>query len=299
MTSGLSSLISLGRSPRFRAARSPALDLLLESPRGQTVSQALAGASAYLKKHPRSAWALALRGDLKRFPEIGDFPGAVADFQAALRLAPREAWIHAYLSRALISIGDPQGALGAVRRAVALRPDCGWIRAWEGEVLRRKGSAREAVRSLDRAIKIDGSYEFAWAWRGGANRLLGRLKEAERDLTRAIALDPSYAWSFVERQLVRRACGRINEALDDLEAARRLDPKSEFCARPDEAPRAIAQLSSWLAKHPKDVDLLVSAGNDARSLARVEQAIALYEAALLIFSVFSLWVSLNFFPEGM
>lgn len=221
-------------------------------PRGQTVRQALNGASAYLKKHPRSAWALALRGDLKRFPEIGDFPGAVADFKAALRLAPREAWIHAYLSRALISTGDPKGALDAVRRAVALRPDCGWIRAWEGEVLRRKGSTREAVSSLNRAIKIDANYEFAWAWRGGAHRMLGHLKEAERDLTRAAELDPTYAWTFVERQLVRRARGHMKEALDDLEAARRLDPKSEFCERPEEASRAVAQLTAWLAKHPKD-----------------------------------------------
>ncbi|MDE2142596.1 MAG: hypothetical protein KGJ84_09320, partial [Elusimicrobia bacterium] len=108
-------------------------------PRKDSVPNAIAGATKYLRSHPKAAWALALRADLKRFPEINDFPGALADFEAAARLAPKEAWIHAYLSRARITGGDAAGALEAVTRAAGLRPDCGWIRAWKGEVLRRFG----------------------------------------------------------------------------------------------------------------------------------------------------------------
>jgi len=43
---------------------------------------------------------------------------------------------------------------------------------------------------------------------------------------------------------------------------------------------ALAVGLAGLAKYPKDTELLVSAGNDARALGRIEQAIALYEAAL-------------------
>ncbi len=43
---------------------------------------------------------------------------------------------------------------------------------------------------------------------------------------------------------------------------------------------ALAVGLTGLALHPRDVDLLVSAGNDARTLGRIVQAIALYEAAL-------------------
>lgn len=244
-------------------------------PRGQTVRSALDGATAFLKKHPRAAWVLALRGDLKRFPEIGDFPGAVADFRAALKLAPREAWIHAYLSRALISIGDHAGALAAVKRASALRPDCAWILAWEGEVLRRAGDLKNALKRLDRSLALDENYEFAWAWRGGVNRLLKRFAAAEKDLSRAAELDPSYAWTMVERHLVRRARGNMAGALDDLDAARRHDPKSEFCSRPADAPAAIAQLRAWLKKHPKDARARAWLGRTAGDRDELKRAVAL------------------------
>jgi tetratricopeptide (TPR) repeat protein len=43
---------------------------------------------------------------------------------------------------------------------------------------------------------------------------------------------------------------------------------------------ALAVGLAGLVRHPKSVALLVSAGNDARALGRIEQAIAMYEAAL-------------------
>ena len=43
---------------------------------------------------------------------------------------------------------------------------------------------------------------------------------------------------------------------------------------------ALAVGLAGLAKHPGNVELLVSVGNDARTMGRVEQAIAMYEAAL-------------------
>lgn len=227
------------------------LRFAVADPRRQTPQDAVAGCTALLRRRPKAAWALALRGDLKRFPELSDFPGAVDDLRGAVRLKPSEAWFHAHLSRALLSLGDAPGALASVRRAAALRPACGWIHAWHGELLRRLGRPAEAKAALDRALRLDPGYELAWAWRGGAHRLLGRPARAESDLRRAAALDPAHAWTFAELSLTLRARGKTAAALEAVETARRLDPKSEFCARPD-APAAARQLERHLKTAPRD-----------------------------------------------
>lgn len=249
-------------------------------PREASARAAVGGATRFLRRHPRAAWALASRADLKRFPQINDFPGALADFEAAAKLAPREAWILAYLSRARISGGDAAGALEAVSRAARLRPGCAWIRAWKGEVLRRLGRPRESLRELDAALRLDPGYEFTRAWRGGALRLLGRSDEALDELSLARALDPSCAWTQVETSLALRALGRVEEALSALEDARRLDPKSAWCPRPSGASAAIAELDAYLKKSPTDArawawrgETLLRAGSAAgaeKSLARAK-----------------------------
>ncbi|PIR19099.1 MAG: hypothetical protein COV48_03870, partial [Elusimicrobia bacterium CG11_big_fil_rev_8_21_14_0_20_64_6] len=153
------------------------------APRRGSARAAIDGATRLLASRPRAAWALALRADLKRFPEVNDFAGALADFKAAARLAPREGWIHAHLSRALIISGDFPAALSEVSTAARLRPDCGWIRAWKGEVLRRSGLFRHAERELSAALRLNPYYELARAWRGGARRALGLHEEALQDLS--------------------------------------------------------------------------------------------------------------------
>jgi tetratricopeptide (TPR) repeat protein len=259
-----------------------ALRFAVVDPRRDSVHLAIAGATRFLKRHPRAGWALALRADLKRFPEINDFPGALADFEAAALLAPEEAWIHAYLSRARISGGDAAGALEAVTRAAGLRPDCGWIRAWKGEVLRRLGRHRESLRELDLALRLDPNYEFSYAWRGGTRRALGLFKGALADLTVAAALDESYAWSFVERHLVHRALGRAAAALADLETARRLDPKSSWCPNPGDAGAAVSELDAYLSRRPRDArahawrgEILLRAGDAAAAEKSLSRAVRL------------------------
>lgn len=213
-----------------------------------------------LAARPRLAWALALRADLKRHPELNDAPGALADLRAAARLAPREAWIRAHLSRALLSAGDAAGGLREIDRASRLRPDCAWIRAWRGETLRRLGRHGAAERELNAAIRLAPDYELAYAWRGGARRALGRPREALRDLELALALAPSHAWAWAELSLALRALGRVDEALDALDRARRLDPKSSWCARPEQAAAAVAELDRRLARRPDDARALAWRG---------------------------------------
>ncbi len=212
----------------------------------------LVAADRYLARVPKAHWMLVLRGDCRRSPEINDFAGAVSDFTAAAALAPDCAFTHAYLSRALMVDGRTQAAMEAIDRAVVLAPDSGWLRVWRGELRRRLGDHAASVVDFDEGLRLDPDYEMGYAWRGGARRALGRLHEAVEDLNLAAALNPNYAWTFAERSLANRTAGRFAPALDDLERAARLDSKYVWCARPQDAPAAIAQLDAVVKTQPKN-----------------------------------------------
>jgi tetratricopeptide (TPR) repeat protein len=165
----------------------------------------LARTERALKTHGRVYWLLALRGDLRRSPEIGDLAGSLRDCEEAVGLAPRPGWVLAHLARARQSVGDARGALEAAAAAVAAEPECGWIRVWLGEVRRKYGDNAGAMRDADAGLALDGDYEIGYACRGAARRALGRNAEALADLEKATALAPRMQWAVRQRELARAA----------------------------------------------------------------------------------------------
>ena len=133
-------------------------------------------------------WALALRGDCKRSPEVDDKRGGLADLLRAAELAPERAWVWAYLGRARDSEDD-------LSRAVSLAPESGWPRIWRGELKRKRGALREALSDFDAGLRLAADYDLGYSWRGAALLALGRVKEAAADLELAAALLPGHAWT--------------------------------------------------------------------------------------------------------
>jgi len=163
----------------------------------------LARADRALKARGRVYWLVALRGDLRRSPEIGDLPGSLRDWEEAAGLAPRPGWVLAHLARARQSVGDARGALEAAAAAVAAEPECGWIRVWLAEVRRKYGDSAGALRDADAGLALDADYEIGYACRGAALRALGRSADALADLEKATALAPRLGWAARERDLAR------------------------------------------------------------------------------------------------
>jgi tetratricopeptide (TPR) repeat protein len=100
----------------------------------------------------------------------------------------------------------------------------------------------------------------------------GRVPEIHRQLAR---LTGTYG---VDRELAARA-----EVVADQPTARAYARLASALQSDDAVPDAAAALAvclAGLAKFPGDPDLLAAAGGDARSLGRIDQAIALYEQAL-------------------
>ena len=149
-----------------------------------------AAADRFLRAEPKAYWMLVLRGDCRRSPEVNDFAGALADFEAAVALKPDCAWAWAYLSRARMTNATGAGALEAVRRAVALAPRCGWLRSG-----RRgppaPGARAEALLHLSKGLALDPTTSSATP--GAAEPCSLLTPAGSRDLDVAAALDPSYA----------------------------------------------------------------------------------------------------------
>ncbi|MBU0516671.1 MAG: tetratricopeptide repeat protein [Proteobacteria bacterium] len=116
---------------------------------------------------------------------------AVADYSAAVRLAPRYA--NAFFNRALIQarLKRYQDALRDVNQVIRLRP--GQARAYllRGGIYGQKKKYRLALRDFSWAIRLDPKNGQAYALRAVTYQKLGQTAKARADLERARRLGGS------------------------------------------------------------------------------------------------------------
>ena len=146
---------------------------------------------------PASARALAHaeRGVLRLADRA--FDPALADFEAAIDLAPEE----------IRYVGD------------------------RGETLRRMGRPTEAIPDLDRLVAAKPDDAWAHGCRGAALQAIDRLEESLVDLDKAVGLRPGYTWALGARAETLRRLKRFPEALADLDRAIELLPGYEYGLR--------------------------------------------------------------------
>jgi serine/threonine-protein kinase len=87
--------------------------------------------------------------------EAGDFPAAVADCDAAIRLDPESEVAHVCRGNFLTSAGNLDGALAAFDRAIELDPGYALAHYSRGFTSVLKGDSRRALADLDEATRLD------------------------------------------------------------------------------------------------------------------------------------------------
>lgn len=142
-----------------------------------------------LAVEPDNALARTNRGLLRS--ETGDLDGALADYDVAIRSAPRQPRAHSGRARVLLMRGDGPGAQAAA----------------------------------DEAIRLDPGFAAGWECRGAAKILRKDLEGALSDLDRALALDPAATSALSNRAAVRRHQGNLDGAIADYEKALSVDAK--------------------------------------------------------------------------
>jgi tetratricopeptide (TPR) repeat protein len=113
---------------------------------------------------------------------LGDFTGALADYDAAIRLIPQDAEPHLYRGFANEKKGDLRAALEDYTHALRLSPENGAVyyhRAWVRDKL---GDAGGAAADYTEAIRCGGDYTTDCYYRRGQARFkLGDYDGAAAD----------------------------------------------------------------------------------------------------------------------
>jgi tetratricopeptide (TPR) repeat protein len=254
----LALLLLLAVAPAFAASESEARwcrDAMLEPPlRVEACTRAL---SVHDLTKQQQLSLLGARASA--FDELGDYARAIADFDAAIVLAPDDAVLHLnrgaakihdgrpadaiadydaairtrpdwhlpYFNRAvaLTDLGQRAAALKDYERAIRLRPDDAWIYVGQGDVLAASGNAARAIESYDKALALRPELDDPRAKRAGLLLRLDRPLEALPELDRVLAANPSKPPLWRARGEAKFQLARYADAAADLARALELAPR--------------------------------------------------------------------------
>jgi len=178
-------------------------------------------AEKLLRARPDLAWVQAFFGRAMCYSREGAVEGE-AHLARAAALRPRAGWIRAWRGNARIALGDRAGALADFDAAVRLQPHYHRAFVWRAACRTRLGRAREALADLDRALPMDPRYALTYFERARARRATRDFAGAAADLERAFALDERYSW---ERMLGAEPAARdVARGLRELDRAVAREP---------------------------------------------------------------------------
>ena len=171
------------------ASPPPAIDAVARPP--------TADARAVAPVEPTTAAAF-LRRALERSQQ-GYLEHAVADFDEAVRLAPRVSDIYRYRARDLGRMGRWDRALADYERAIRLDSNNPVLFHDRALALQQKGELDEALVDLDRAVRMGFSDPELYSDRGAVWLAKGRYDRALADFNQALKLSPELAIAAARR----------------------------------------------------------------------------------------------------
>lgn len=125
--------------------------------------------------------------------QAGNAAAALARFQAACGIDPRNATLYLYSGAALHSLERFEEAVASYRHALAIAPDMGQIHNNLGNSLMALQRFPEAVDSFSQALTLLPLSPVPLTARATALLALGKVTEGEADCRKALQLDPSFA----------------------------------------------------------------------------------------------------------
>jgi tetratricopeptide (TPR) repeat protein len=203
--------------------------------------RALADFNAAIKLNPKDALAYNNRGMLWR--ERGDSDRAIADFTTAIAIDPMPRTDQAFTRRGKTTVAKP-GVNIYENRALTLL---------------EKSDFDGAIADFDQAIRRDPNAAESYNGRGAALRAKGEFDRAVDDFSYAIKLDGSNLGAYYNRGLVEAADGKLDASIADFTTALRLDPdfvdgyeaRAEAFLSKTDPNHAIADLDEAIRRDPK------------------------------------------------
>jgi tetratricopeptide (TPR) repeat protein len=144
-----------------------------------------------IQKYPhRIADAYFLRGSYYHH-SIGRPDAALADYNEALTLSPKAAFIWANKGTLLSDLNSPDSAYACINRAIALKPDLAFALNNRGAIKGQRGDLPGAIADFARAIASDPQFRDPYENRAVAYYMLHEYEKAIADSRRAIEIDPA------------------------------------------------------------------------------------------------------------
>jgi tetratricopeptide (TPR) repeat protein len=199
---------------------------------------------AYLSDHRDYAGAVAVAEKLTQDPstsrqyseaafilwgtalgELGRYEEAIAKYQKAIELDPRDAYPYVGLGNALDRLGKYEEAIVKDQKAAELDPKyANAYSAW-GSALDHVGKYGEAITKCEKSIELDPGDAYAYNNWGNALDGLGKHENAIAKYQKAIELDPKFTWPYNNWGVALDNMGKYEEAVAEYQKATEIDPK--------------------------------------------------------------------------
>ena len=156
--------------------------------------------------------------------DLGDYKGAIADYDNAIRLKPDDA--KAYNNRGIAKddLGQHFTAIADYDNAIRINPDLATAYNNRGVAKQKLGQHFAAIADYDNAIRINPDDATAYNNRGIAKSDLGQHLAAIADFDTAIRLKPDLAIAYNNRGLAKYQLDQYFAAIADYDNAIRLKP---------------------------------------------------------------------------
>jgi tetratricopeptide (TPR) repeat protein len=155
----------------------------------------------------------------------GDWSGAIADYNAVLSHNPRDADAFSNLGFVKQSQGDLDGALADYAQALLINPKIPGAYYNEGLIEVQQGYLDGAIADFNHALDLDPKMALAYYNRGNAKNAEGNMDGAIADYTQALALNPKIAPAYYKRGFARQSKGDLDGAFADYNQALAVNPK--------------------------------------------------------------------------
>ncbi|GHU83501.1 hypothetical protein FACS189468_8640 [Spirochaetia bacterium] len=139
--------------------------------------------------------AAALRERGIEYGKTGEYDLAIADFTAALKINPKDAYAYCGRGLAYFIKGEYDLAITDLTQAIKLDPKFDGSYALRGEAYRMKGQYDAAISDCSEAIRLNPDLDRAYASRGRAYYQTGQTELAVQDLEKAITMNPNNEWA--------------------------------------------------------------------------------------------------------
>lgn len=158
---------------------------------------------------------------------IGDKQHALDDYNAAIKLGPKNADLYYNRGVFYAAQADRESALRDFDTALGINPKLVPALGRRAQIYKSRGDFPGAVADYSEAIRLQPKTAAFWSERGYVDLLQGEFQSAIKDETEAIRLDPKLARAYYFRGAASAGLGDSQNAHTDIATAVHLDPSLE------------------------------------------------------------------------